>query len=254
MINQINALHVDDEQPICELTAEFLEQQDERFDVFWTTDPEQGLDILSAQHIDCVVSDYDMPGMSGIEFLDSVHETMSNVPFIMFTGRNSEEVIKESVSAGATDYLQKQTGPEQYSLLRDWIEELVCCRRFQEETKALQKTVDMSEDAMYFTDADGVIKYSNRRFEDLMGYSTGKLVGQTSELSQLSKHDGQFFEEFWETVRSGETWEGTIVHEGGGGESLAVDQTIMPVVNEVGDIYRLVVVAHEVSKQRKPMV
>lgn len=49
-----------------------------------------------------------MPGMDGVEFLEAVRATSADVPFILFTGKGSEEVAAEALDAGATGYLQTE--------------------------------------------------------------------------------------------------------------------------------------------------
>jgi DNA-binding NtrC family response regulator len=54
-----------------------------------------------------------MPGVDGLEFLASVREEYPDLPFILFTGKGSEEIASEAISRGVTDYLQKETGTDQ---------------------------------------------------------------------------------------------------------------------------------------------
>lgn len=106
--NAIRVLHVDDEPGFADLTTTFLEREDDRFDTETVTSVKQGLDRLSGRTYDCLVSDHDMPGQSGIEFLETVRDEYPNLPFILFTGKGSEEVASDAISAGVTDYLQKK--------------------------------------------------------------------------------------------------------------------------------------------------
>jgi len=99
------------------MTATFLERENDRFSVETATDADEGLERLVENEYDCVVSDYDMPGNDGIEFLKSVREKYLDLPFILFTGKGSEEVASEAISAGVTDYPQKESGADQYELL-----------------------------------------------------------------------------------------------------------------------------------------
>ena len=86
----IHLLHVDDDPQIVELTATFLEREDDRITVTTAMDAGEGLDILATGGIDCVVSDYNMPGLNGIEFLEAVRADHPNLPFVLFTGKGSE--------------------------------------------------------------------------------------------------------------------------------------------------------------------
>jgi PAS domain S-box-containing protein len=125
----IHVLHVDDEQGIRETTSLWLERVDDRLEVATAPDGDAALEYLDRETVDCVVSDYDMPGTTGLELLEAVRERQPGLPFILFTGKGSEEIASEAISAGVTDYLQKEVGSEQYALLANRIERAVSERR-----------------------------------------------------------------------------------------------------------------------------
>ncbi|AZH27045.1 hybrid sensor histidine kinase/response regulator [Haloplanus aerogenes] len=141
----IRILHVDDDPDFAEMAAIFLERADERFVVETATNVQTGLDCLAAADIDCVVSDYDMPGMNGIEFLETVREDHPRLPFILFTGKGSESVASEAISAGVTDYLQKGANTEQYEVLANRISNVVDAHRSRrllaERTRRLETLI-----------------------------------------------------------------------------------------------------------------
>ena len=62
----IHILHVDDEPDFAEMVATFLERENGRLNIQTTTNPTEGMDILAAHDVDCIVSDYDMPRTNGI--------------------------------------------------------------------------------------------------------------------------------------------------------------------------------------------
>jgi CheY-like chemotaxis protein len=78
-------LHVDDEPDFADLAATFLERIDENFAVETATSAQDGLEIIETQPPDCIVSDYNMPGMNGIEFLQAVREQHPDIPFILLS-------------------------------------------------------------------------------------------------------------------------------------------------------------------------
>ncbi|MDG5775738.1 response regulator [Haloarculaceae archaeon H-GB2-1] len=114
-MDAVQVLHVDDDELVCELTASVLGEADD-ITVEWVTDPTTAMEWIDGG-VDCVVSDYDMPRMDGLELLQRVRERHPELPFLLFTGKGSEEIASDAISAGVTDYLQKGTGTEQYELL-----------------------------------------------------------------------------------------------------------------------------------------
>ena len=148
----IHVLHVDDDPEFRDLTATYLERKNDRFLVDSAASPAESLDTLSDQPTDCIVSDYDMPRQTGIEFLERVRERWPNLPFILFTGKGSEEVASEAISAGVTDYLHKKTGTEQYDLLANRIENAVQARR---DAKAAERRRDLMSSAELISSTGG---------------------------------------------------------------------------------------------------
>ncbi|MEF8867717.1 MAG: GAF domain-containing protein [Haloarculaceae archaeon] len=127
--DRIRVLHVDDDRAFGELTARLLEREDDRFDVTSVASADAGLDVFESEPVDCVVSDYDMAGTDGLAFLEAIRERDGEVPFVLFTGQGNERVAGEAVSAGATDYLQKGVGSDQYAVLANRITNAVSAYR-----------------------------------------------------------------------------------------------------------------------------
>lgn len=112
----MNVLCVDDDADFLALTSAFLERKLPSATVRTTTEVDAALDSLAAEPAHCIVSDYEMPGRTGLDFLRIVREEHPEIPFILFTGQGSEEIASEAISAGVTDYLQKR-GAAQYDRL-----------------------------------------------------------------------------------------------------------------------------------------
>jgi len=183
--DEIRVLHVDDDPDFADLAATFLQRQDERFDVETATSAIEGLDRLDEIEFDCIVSDYEMPRRNGLEFLDAVRQEYPQLPFILFTGKGSEEVASDAISAGVTDYLQKGGSTSQYTVLANRIRNAVEQYRAEREVEASQKRLSLFIEQSPL----GVLEYNeefeivrvNRKAEEILGYDESELVGHSWE-------------------------------------------------------------------------
>lgn len=179
--NSILVLHVDDDSDLGDLVALSLERLDDDLSVVTETSAAAGLDRIDTDPVDCVVSDYQMPRMDGIEFLEAVRETYPNLPFILYTGRGSEEVASRATTAGASAYVRKG-GTETYNLLVNQINNLVDKRRAEHRaTVARDQLLGMFEqvDGFFALGADWYVTYWNQVMETRTGRSSDDVIGQT---------------------------------------------------------------------------
>ncbi|WP_158056179.1 hybrid sensor histidine kinase/response regulator [Halorussus halophilus] len=139
----VRVLLVDDDPDLADLSATYLERVRDGFDVTVETNPAAALGRLADERVDCVVSDYDMPEMDGLTFLDAVRDDHPTLPFVLFTGKGSEEIASEAISAGVTDYLQKESGSDQYEVLANRVENAVERQRAEARAAELSRVNDV---------------------------------------------------------------------------------------------------------------
>jgi PAS domain S-box-containing protein len=202
----IRVLHVDDQPDFAEMTTAFLERESDRFDTETVSSASEGLNRLAESTFDCVISDYEMPGQNGVEFLRAVREEWPDLPFILFTGKGSEIVASDATSAGVTDYLQKSSGNEQYELLANRILNAVGKVQAEKQIKTEQKRFKalfdhLSQPAVevrYEAD-EPIVRQVNAAFENVFGYESETMIGdsldthivpdnRTDEAAEINEH------------------------------------------------------------------
>jgi len=190
-------LVVDDEPDVASVTAAHLERHLEDVAVVTETGGQAAIERFSAD-VDCVVSDYEMPAVDGLELLNRLRDRDPDLPFILFTARGSEEIASEAISAGVTDYLQKGVGTDQYAVLANRIENAIDRRRSQaaaaETRSRYRQLVEHSPNAIVVHDGDA-IQYANEQAATLYGVDrTEDLLGEMS-LSWVHPDDRSFVAE-----------------------------------------------------------
>jgi signal transduction histidine kinase/DNA-binding response OmpR family regulator len=170
VVSGVTVLCVDDEPSYADLIATHLERNDELIDATGVTSATDGLSYLDEHNVDCIISDYDMPGTDGLEFLETVRARDPDMPFLLFTSQGSEALASEAVSAGVTDYIQKSHGTQQYAVLAKRVRnavERVRAKATADATQARTKRIlDATSDAVLVSVADTVV-YANPAAVDL---------------------------------------------------------------------------------------
>ena len=160
----LRILHVDDEENQLEFTKLFLEQIDRDVKIKSVLTPEEAIKLQEEDSFDCIVSDYKMLNMNGIELAQKLREK-SDVPFILYTGQGSEEVAEKAFNAGVDDYLRKEVEPTHYQVLAKRIRHTVEKHRTDELYK---KVVEESRDAIVIL-RDNKIEFLNKSACRLIG-------------------------------------------------------------------------------------
>ena len=179
----VRVLYVDDEPDLLEIGRLFLERAGD-FAVTTVGSAAAGLALLEEGEFDAVVSDYQMPGMDGIEFLKAVRNGHGETPFILFTGRGREEVVIEAINNGVDFYIQKGGEPEaQYVQLSHQVRCAVERRRtrktLRESELRFRSLIQNSSDIIRIIDRDGRIAWESESARRILGYPDGYALGRS---------------------------------------------------------------------------
>jgi len=98
-------LVVDDAADTLELLQRNLESQG--YQVFTAPDANEAIKILETTAVDLVITDFKMPGASGIDLIRHIRENFRNIEVMMITGYPTIESAVKAVKAGAEEYLTK---------------------------------------------------------------------------------------------------------------------------------------------------
>ncbi|MEF8853077.1 MAG: response regulator [Haloarculaceae archaeon] len=104
--SETTVLVVDDEPQVGSLAGAYLKRLETQLTVVVETDPRDALARFEVGDVDCVVSDYEMPAMDGLELLEAVRESDSTAPFVLFTACDDETLARRARNRDAA-YLQK---------------------------------------------------------------------------------------------------------------------------------------------------
>jgi DNA-binding NtrC family response regulator len=163
----IRVLHVDDELGLLKVAKQCLEMQGP-FHVDTADSVEEALARLGKEKYNVIVSDYQMPGKDGLEFLKELREKGNAIPFIMFTGKGREEVAIKALNLGASQYLSKIGETETvYAELAHSVRELAKTTKTEEKMRESEQKFrnlfDKANDGLVFVDLSGRIVDTNQK-------------------------------------------------------------------------------------------
>ncbi len=86
------------------------------YEVFATTDAQDALDTIEEEEYNLIISDIMMPYVSGIELLSSIKKINKNIPIIIISALDQQEVILTAFEEGAEDFVKKPLNLEELLL------------------------------------------------------------------------------------------------------------------------------------------
>ena len=197
--NRIRVLHVDDDESQLEMTKLFLEQLDDGFQIKSEQSPNAALRELEDGKFDCVVLDFKMPEMNGIE-LTRIIRKESDIPIILYTGQGSEEVAEEAFSVGINDYIRKELSPSHYQLLAKRILDIVEKRRIEQ---VYSNVVKYAKDAISIVVGEKIV-FVNEAFLKLVGVSSEKDLLNHSIINFITGNEKKTIQEDMASLLRGE--------------------------------------------------
>ena len=145
-------LYVDDEPAAGLILEDTLKRAGHR--AIGARNVPEALHALADGGIDLIISDYLMPGITGLEFLAMLRTEELDVPLIMLTGYASIEHAVSAIKAGAIDYITKPVSPEQLELAVEQALEFV---RLRHENETLRREVmEFRNERQILGDSSGI--------------------------------------------------------------------------------------------------
>jgi PAS domain S-box-containing protein len=179
-VQTLNVLHVEDEPDDALLCQLQLEETGLTVRADVVASKEAFLEALHTKNYDVVLTDYKLPGWSGMEVLRVLQQDGRDIPCILLTGSLGEELAAKCIKLGATDYVLKDRPARLPFAIASALEE----RRQREKRKEaehksslLASIVESSVDAIIGASEDGNISNWNPGAERMFGYSAEEVYG-----------------------------------------------------------------------------
>lgn len=177
-------LLVEDDPDQAALMQVVVEQAD--FGVLTVGSAKDALSCMQQASVDIVLSDYNLPDMTGVDLYKVATERGLYPAFVVMTAVTDMRLAYEALSAGVDDFVVKDTSGSFLEVLNSILQRAIekhalrgrarALRRELEEAKDLSHaTLDIVEQGVLMLGADYTVKYRNRRFNKLFAKSKSAL-------------------------------------------------------------------------------
>ncbi len=119
-MSDVRVLVVDEDRDVVDLTETFLEREDGDLKILTETDPTAVVDRVTAENVDCVISDLRMPELDGLALFERL-EAEAPVSFVLFTAAADDATRERVEAAGVEHLILKGTGTDHYAELAETV-------------------------------------------------------------------------------------------------------------------------------------
>ena len=119
----------------------------------------------------------------------------------------------------------------------------------EKERHQLATAIEQIAEGVVITDVEGTIQYVNPAFEHITGYSRDEAMGKNPNVLNSGEHDKEFFHLMWQTILSGEVWQGKITNRRKDGSFYKEEMTVSPIRNEAEEIVNFVAIKRDVTRE-----
>ncbi|MGZ5025852.1 MAG: putative bifunctional diguanylate cyclase/phosphodiesterase [Methylobacter sp.] len=213
----MNILLIEDHKPDAVLLRELLsESARQAFYLTHAESLENGLTCLKQQHFDVALLDLSLPDAFGQEAFWRLHQHAPNLPIIVLTGFDDEDLAITLAQAGAQDYLVKSDLNS--GILHRSLHYAIERKRVEEKLRLAATVFENTLEGILITDAKTNIISVNQALCSITGYSAEEIIGNTPNIIKSERHSHAFFRQLWDILNKAGQWRGEIWNRRKNGE------------------------------------
>ena len=150
--------------------------------------------ILAAGHMtpDLVLLDLFLPDSSGIETVEAINTALPDIPIVVFTGHDDNDLALAALQAGAQDYLVK--GQLDHTVLARAVRYALVRGKLESHLRLFEAALKSAANGIVITDIEGRVQWVNPAFTQLTGFPAAEALGRNpGELVKSGRHDQAFY-------------------------------------------------------------
>ncbi len=252
LLKRLKALYVEDDDNIRNELASLLGNF---FDTVYTAaDGQEGLELFQKhkEDIDVVLSDINMPKMTGIEMVKEIRKIDSKVPVMFATAYSDNEYLADAIKLRVYDYIIKPIDIRHLlTIMNDLANILYQEFLIEQQNRELERYKDVIDqnNIVIKTDLDKNITYVNQQFCDITGYEREELLGEPFERLKHKDTDISLINEMFDTVFKNEAWMGKIKSQTKFEDFYVVDCYTIATLSDAGQITGTISIQKDITAE-----
>jgi len=130
-------------------------------------------------------------------------------------------------------------------------QDITAQRNAEDKLRKLSKAVEQSPEAICITDPDGIIEYVNPKTLELTGYTNNELISENPRIFSSGKKPKEEYVRLWETIKSGNIWNGELLNKKKNGEHYWESATISPIFDNHGRITHYLGIKEDITAKKQ---
>jgi len=208
--------------------------------------------LKNQDDIDVIISDINMPKLTGIEMLKKIREVDSSIPVIFATAYSDNEFLSDAIKLKVHDYIIKPIDIRNLlAVMNELANILYQDFLIEQQNNELEKYKDIinSNNIVVKTDTSSIITEVNEHFCKTTGYDKDEIIGKKFEVIKHKDTDPSIITELFSTVLSNQAWKGKIKNVTKEGEAYNVDCYAIATLNDAGEITGTISVQKDITAE-----
>jgi PAS domain S-box-containing protein len=251
LLKKINILYVEDDENIRNELTSLLKNFVGT--VYTAYDGQNGYEIFTnnTQNIDLILSDINMPRLTGIEMMQNIRKINGSVPVIFATAYSDSAFLTEAIKIKVYDYIIKPINIRNLlTILNDLAYSLYQESLIKAQSLDLQRYKDVidANNIVLKINTAGNIIYANNNFKEISGFSQDEVINLN--LTDITHQENiGFAQTIIDNISKNMPWQGNIKSKTKFDDEYIVECYALPNTTEDGEIIGAIIVQKDITAQ-----
>jgi len=252
LLKRLKLLFVEDDTVVREELQQLL--SDFFGKIYIACDGQEGYDLYleNKDDIDVILTDINMPRLSGIDMVKKIRKKDTKIPVFFGTAHSDNELLAEAIKLKVHDYLIKPIDVRHLlNMMNDLANVLYQDFLLKQQNKELEqyKMVIDSNNIVVKTDIHMKITYVNELFCQITGYDKDELLGQDFKAIKHPEMSNDIYTNMYATVLNNKPWHGVLKNLTKEHGNFTTECHIITTLNDSGEVTGAISIQRDITEE-----